>query len=116
VERIATGVAAGLGCRARVEVDTGSDAVINDVGVAAQARAAAAAVVGEANVVEPESTMGGEDVSEYLRRAPGCFVFIGSANRERGLAEPHHSPRFDFDEAALAVGCEFLLRAVETVR
>jgi amidohydrolase len=57
--------------------------------------------------------MGGEDVSEYFRYAPGCFVFIGSANPERGLAEPHHSPRFDFDEAALSVGCEFLIRAAE---
>jgi metal-dependent amidase/aminoacylase/carboxypeptidase family protein len=37
-------------------------------------------------------------------------VFIGSENADRGLTEPHHSPRFDFDERALAVGCEFLLQ------
>jgi amidohydrolase len=113
LQRIAGGVAGGLGCRALVQVETGSAAVVNDPAVAEIARRAAAAVVGDAKVVAPESTMGGEDVSVYLDRAPGCFVFIGSANPARGLSEPHHSPRFDFDEDALAVGCEFLVRAAE---
>jgi amidohydrolase len=113
LQRIASGVAGGLGCRAVVQVETGSAAVVNDPAVAEIARRAAAAVVGDAKVVAPESTMGGEDVSVYLDRAPGCFVFIGSANAARGLSEPHHSPRFDFDEDALAVGCEFLVRAAE---
>jgi amidohydrolase len=113
LQRIAGGVAQGLGCRAAVQVETGSAAVVNDPSVAEIARRAAAAVVGDANVVAPESTMGGEDVSVYLDRAPGCFVFIGSANAARGLSEPHHSPRFDFDEDALAVGCESLVRAAE---
>jgi amidohydrolase len=111
ITRIVSGVAAGLGCRAQVELEEGSDAVINDPEIAELARRAAAAVVGERNVVVPDATMGGEDVSEYLSRAPGCFVFIGSANPAKGLAEPHHSPRFDFDEAALPIGCEFLVRA-----
>jgi amidohydrolase len=113
IQRIAAGVAGGLGCRAQVEVEQGSAAVINDPGVAEIARRAAAEVVGEAKVVDPESTMGGEDVSVYFERAPGCFVFIGSANPDRGLSEPHHSPRFDFDEEALPVGCAFLVRAAE---
>ena len=61
----------------------------------------------------PEPTMGGEDMAVYFERAPGCFVFVGSANPERGLDQPHHSPTFDFDEAALAIGCEFLLQAAQ---
>jgi amidohydrolase len=113
LQRISAGVAGGLGCRALVEVEAGSAPVLNDAAMAEIARRAAVDVVGEAKVVTPESTMGGEDVSVYFARAPGCFVFIGSANAERGLAEPHHSPRFDFDEDALLVGCEFLVRAAE---
>ena len=113
IARLATGVAAGLQCRAEVEVKTGNPAVINDAGVAAIARRAAARVVGEQDVIVPEPTMGGEDMAVYFERAPGCFVFIGSANPSRGLDQPHHSPRFDFDEAALAIGCEFLLQAAE---
>jgi len=61
--------------------------------------------------LEPTPTMGGEDAALYLERVPGCYVFVGSANAARGLAGPHHSPRFDFDEEALAIGCAFLVEA-----
>jgi amidohydrolase len=113
IQRIVDGVAGGLGCRARVQVERGCGPVINDPFMTELARRAAVEIVGEANVVVPESTMGGEDVSAYFAHAPGCFVFIGSANPDRGLAEPHHSPRFDFDEDALLTGCAFLVRAAE---
>jgi amidohydrolase len=113
VSRIAAGVAGGLQCRAEVEVKPGNAAVVNHPDVAEAARRAAARVVGEANVVSPEPTMGGEDMAVFFERVPGCFVFVGSANPARGLDQPHHSPRFDFDEDALAIGCEFLLQAAE---
>ena len=107
------GIAGALGCRAEVEVKPGNPAVINDPGVAELARRAAARVVGEERVVVPTPTMGGEDMALYFERAPGCFVFVGSANPARGLDQPHHSPAFDFDEDALLVGCEFLVQAAE---
>ncbi len=113
IRRIAGGIAEGLNCRADVEVKAGNPAVVNDPRVAEIARRAAVGVVGEAGVVEPQPTMGGEDMAVYFAHAPGCFVFVGSANLEKGLDQPHHSPRFDFDEEALAIGCEFLLRAAE---
>jgi amidohydrolase len=111
IARIASGVAEAFRCRAEVEVKGGNAAVVNHAEVAALARRAAVRVVGEAAVVEPEPTMGGEDMAVYFERAPGCFVFVGSANPARGLDEPHHSPRFDFDEDALAIGAEFLVQA-----
>jgi amidohydrolase len=73
----------------------------------------AARVVGEERVVRPEPTMGGEDMAIYFEKVPGCFVFVGSANPARGLDQPHHSPRFDFDEDALGIGCAFLVAAAE---
>jgi amidohydrolase len=111
IGRIASGVAEGLQCRAEVQVRPGSPAVVNDPVVALLAGRAAARVVGPAGVVAPTPTMGGEDMALYLERAPGCFVFVGSADSERGLDQPHHSPRFDFSEEALGIGCEFLLQA-----
>jgi amidohydrolase len=111
ITRIASGVASAFRCRAEVEVKGGNAAVVNHPDVAALARRAATRVVGEAAVVEPEPTMGGEDMAIYFERAPGCFVFVGSANPARGLDEPHHSPRFDFDEDALSIGAEFLVQA-----
>ncbi len=113
IQRIADGIARGLGCVAEVEVKSGNPAVINDPGVAELARRAALRVVGEEGVVLPTPTMGGEDMALYFEQAPGCFVFVGSANPARGLDQPHHSPSFDFDEDALLVGCEFLVQAAE---
>ena len=52
-------------------------------------------------------------VAHHLGHVPGCYAFIGSANAARGLAHSHHSPFFDFDEDALAIGCELLVRAAE---
>ena len=113
ITRIASGVAEALGCRAEVAVTRGNGAVVNDPVVAALARRAATRVVGEAQVVEPVPTMGGEDMAVYFERAPGCFVFVGSANAAKGLDHDHHNPRFDFDEDALTIGCEFLVQAAE---
>jgi amidohydrolase len=113
IARVAGGVASALQCRAEVEVRSGNPAVVNDPAMAELARRAAARVVGEEKVVSPEPTMGGEDMAVYFERAPGCFVFVGSANRDRKLDHPHHSPFFDFDESALAIGCAFLVEAAE---
>ena len=113
IARVAGGVAQALQCRAEVEVKAGNPPVVNDAAVAEIARRAAARVVGEDKVVSPEPTMGGEDMAVYFERVPGCFVFVGSANPARGFDQPHHSPRFDFDEDALPIGCEFLLAAAE---
>jgi amidohydrolase len=54
--------------------------------------------------------MGAEDFSYFLERVPGSYFFVGSRNDERGLVWGHHHPRFDLDEAALAVGIEALTR------
>jgi metal-dependent amidase/aminoacylase/carboxypeptidase family protein len=64
--------------------------------------------------IEPDcQTMGGEDMAFFLQEVPGCYFFLGAANPELGLAYPHHHPRFDFDETALMVGVEMLVRCVE---
>ena len=113
ISRIAGGIASALQCRAEVEVRPGNPPVVNDPAVTEIARRAAARVVGADLVRAPEPTMGGEDMAVYFEKAPGCFVFVGSANPERGLDRPHHSPFFDFDESALAIGCAFLVEAAE---
>jgi amidohydrolase len=111
--RIASGIAGAFGCRAEVTLSHGNPAVVNHPAMADVARRAAERVVGAARVVTPEPTMGGEDMAVYFERVPGCFVFVGSANPAKGFDQPHHSPRFDFDEDALAIGCEFLLQAAQ---
>ncbi|ERN40609.1 amidohydrolase [Rubidibacter lacunae KORDI 51-2] len=88
--------------------------LVNDAGATDLVRAIAANVIETPAGVVPEcQTMGGEDMAFFLQEVPGCYFFVGSANPERGLDYPHHHPRFDFDEAALATGVELFVRCVE---
>lgn len=83
-------------------------ACINDPAMAELAHGVACKVVGQTNVGADMRTMGADDMSLFLNAVPGCYFFVGSANRERGLDSPHHSPTFDFDERALEVGVQML--------
>ena len=87
---------------------------INDRAIAELVSSVASEVVETPVGVVPEcQTMGGEDMSFFLNEVPGCYFFLGSANPARGLAYPHHHPRFDFDETALGMGVEMFVRCVE---
>ena len=87
---------------------------VNDRAIAELVRSVAAEVVETPVGVVPKcQTMGGEDMSFFLQQVPGCYFFLGSANPEKGLAYPHHHPRFDFDETALGMGVEMFVRCVE---
>jgi amidohydrolase len=87
---------------------------INDSAIADLVASVAAEVVETPIGVVPEcQTMGGEDMSFFLQQVPGCYFFLGSANPDKGLAYPHHHPRFDFDETALGMGVEMFVRCVE---
>jgi metal-dependent amidase/aminoacylase/carboxypeptidase family protein len=74
------------------------------------ARKVAAGVVGEESVVTARPVMGAEDFAYYLKKVPGCMVFLGASNVARGLSHPHHSALFDFDEACLPIGVELMSR------
>lgn len=51
-----------------------------------------------------EPRMYAEDFAYFAECIPASYIWIGSANREKGLIENLHSPYFDFDEEALATG------------
>ena len=104
MERIVRGTAEAAGVRATLRYRRVNRATVNDPAMADLVIEAAARLLGEENVETDTRTLGGEDMSVFLDRVPGCFVFVGSA--PAGGHRPHHSPRFDFDERALAIGLE----------
>ncbi len=53
----------------------------------------------------------GEDFSEFSNRVPSTFVFVGVGNKEKGTDYPHHHPKFNIDEDALAIGVEIHVRS-----
>jgi amidohydrolase len=109
VEETAQGIAAAFGARADVQYRRLSAPLVNDAGLTALMKEVGAEIVGPANVQHGIRTMGGEDMSFFLDRVPGCFAFVGSAPRA-GTVSPHHSPSFDIDEESLVIGAELLAR------
>jgi amidohydrolase len=113
IKRVAEGIASGFGATVEVDYRRMYPTTRNDPRMTDRVEALAQGLVGPDSVIRHSATMGGEDMSFFLREVPGCFFFIGSANPEKGLDHPHHNPRFDFDEDALGVGVEMLTRTVE---
>ena len=114
LEQIIAGVCAAHGASYQLDYHRLYPPVVNDRAIADLVRSVALSVVETPAGVVPEcQTMGGEDVSFFLEAVPGCYFFLGSANTNKGLAYPHHHPRFDFDETALGVGVETFVRIVE---
>lgn len=98
-----------VGSKGTVQIERKTKVLVNDPKMCALVREEAAAVVGEANILEDARTMGGEDFASVLAAVPGCFFFVGAA--PGSSPEPHHSPRFEIDERALPVGLEILSRS-----
>lgn len=87
-------------------------AVYNDALVAEIVRSAAVSVAGKENTVQAEPTMGGEDFSFYQKEIPGCYVWLGSGNEEKGIQYGWHHPKFMVDEEAIKIGVKWMVQSV----
>jgi amidohydrolase len=101
VARVVRGTAEAAGVAARLDYRRINQATVNDRAMAELVIETARELVGEKNVETETRTLGGEDMSVFLSRVPGCFFFVGSA--PAGNHRPHHSPGFDIDERSLAL-------------
>ncbi|HEX8981385.1 MAG TPA: M20 family metallopeptidase [Ktedonobacterales bacterium] len=114
IGEVARGVAEASRATAEVTIHKGYPVTANDQNMADFARPIAQTIVEPDHIIGARPQMGAEDMSYFLNAAPGCFVFLGSANAERNLHHPHHSPLFDFDEASLPIGVELLTKLAMT--
>ena len=98
--------------RAEAEVDyyCSQPALINDPRMTELGRAAAVETLGSEGALVGCPNLGGEDFSEFSARVPAVFAMVGCGGEEARW--PHHHPKFRLDEAALAIGLEWLLRLV----
>ena len=86
-----------------LQLDLGTPAVVNNEMVTARSLyAALRRVVGNESVLDFPPVTPSDDVSEFLRRAPGCYLFIGGALAD-GSSGMHHSGDFAIDDRACRV-------------
>ena len=92
---------------------------INHAKEAAFARAVMVGIVGEANVLPQEPTMGAEDFSFMLQALPGAYVFLDNgdgSHRDIGHGGGPcmiHNPSYDFNDALIPLGGTYWVRLAE---
>jgi amidohydrolase len=74
-------------------------AVVNDASVAPRVIKTASKIVGADNVLDLPPVSPSDDMSEFLNRVPGCYMFVGGALAD-GTSGQHHSPDFAVDDEA----------------
>ena len=104
MKKLAEGIAEAMGGEAIFEVLKGYPFLQNDPDLTRKAKAAAIAYMGEDNVVDLDLWMAGEDFAFYTHHVDACFYRLGIRNEAKGITNGVHTPNFDIDEDALAIG------------
>ena len=92
---------------------------VNSAAEANFARSVMQEIVGEANVLEQEPTMGAEDFAYMLQVRPGAYCFIANgegAHRMHGHGEGPctlHNPSYDFNDDLIPLGATYWVRLAE---
>jgi amidohydrolase len=107
IRRTVQHVAQASGARAEVIIEGAADVTYNNPALVEQMLPTLQRVAGEA-IVQALPTTTAEDFSEYQKKVPGMFFFLGiTAPGAKPVA--NHSPRFVVDEAAMPVGVRALV-------
>jgi amidohydrolase len=58
--------------------------------------------------------MASEDFGGFLRKIPGCFVFIGNGDDSEGVGNvPLHNSCYDFNDKILTIGAEYFAELIK---
>jgi amidohydrolase len=100
VEKTVAGLAGLDGADYELKYHHGIPPVVNDSAIVDAASRAMSDALGDDAVVGTETSMGGEDFSNYLEIVPGALFRLGAASGGGDL----HSASFRVNEAAIQVG------------
>lgn len=113
LDRLVNHTAAAHGCKAEIDIVEATSATINDEKISTLALSSAKKLVPPEKIGPQAPGMVGDDFAEYSAIAPGCYVQLGIANREKKTDFAHHHGCFAVDEDVLPLGaallCQFVL-------
>ncbi len=119
IKKIAEGIAESMGGRCDVNISHGYPYLENNPALTQRIRRAAEEYVGKENVVDIDLTLGSEDFAYYSQVLPASFYRLGTRNEKKNITSYIHTPSFDIDEDALAIGPGLMawmaLRELETL-
>lgn len=111
-QQVVTNTVTAYGGEVEIDYHFLTPAVTNDSQITKIVRTAAEAVVGKENTVLAEPSLGGEDFSLYQKKVPGCYVWLGSGNVDKGIIHGWHHPKFMVDEDAIKIGVKWMVQSV----
>jgi amidohydrolase len=113
LERRLRGIALANNCELKYEWIEGYPPTINDPAMADYVATIARQALGPDRFIPiGKPSMGGEDFAYYLEKIPGCFFLVGVEPLDRNGYPSLHSDRYDFTDAALAVGMRMFVELV----
>lgn len=109
--QVVEGIAAAMGCEVEITLKRLTPAVVNNPALAHRATQLAHTLQPDLDIKTEYRSMVSEDMAYFMDIIPGLFIFVGSANAEKGLNFSHHHPRFDIDEKSLVTTVAMLTAA-----
>lgn len=104
IEELVRGITGSFGASCSLKFTPGAPVTMNHPQMVKKAVPVLEAAVGKENVLLQRPQMGAEDFACYAERVPGFYFMLGVRNEDQGITEMLHTPRFDVDEACLALG------------
>lgn len=95
-------------CKADIRLISLTPAVMNDEKVVQIVQGVVSKILPYCEMETGFRSVVSEDMSYYLQQVPGCFLFIGTGNEEKGIQCTLHHPCFEIDEEALLHGVSIL--------
>jgi len=108
IEKIARGIAEGMGGEAEVDIKHGYPYLVNEPLLTRKLKNAAIDYMGKENVIDLDIWMAAEDFAFYSHEVDACFYRLGTRNEAKGITSGVHTPTFNIDEAALETGAGLL--------
>jgi len=107
----ATKIAESAGATAEVTIDKKFPLTYNDPALTEKMVPSLVKAAGKEMVKEIPAVTGSEDFSEYQKKVPGLFFFVGAMppNQDPNTVPSHHTPEFMIDESAMLTGLKAML-------
>lgn len=117
IRDMSSDIAANFGATAKCTYTRMIEPTINNPGHAALCAAIARNMTGGTNVItDGKPSMGGEDFGVFLQHIAGAYVKIGQGienQPQNPCNQGLHNAAYDFNDALIPIGVEFLVRIVE---
>jgi len=104
LKKLATDLCESMGATCTIDIARGYPYLHNDENLAAEIKKSMEEFVGKESVVDMDLWMAAEDFAHYSHKLPCVFYVVGVGNEVKKTTSGLHTPTFDIDEDALALG------------